>query len=219
MLIEGKKFDIRVWVLLTHTLEFYVFQEAYLRFSSQPYSTKNSHTNPFVHLTNNSVQKYCNEFDKNSGNQWSLSDVEKYITPESRAHEIYRSILAKIKETICLSMFSVRRRINVNSRKECFELFGYDFMIDSEYRVWLIEINTNPAIEEASPLLQVLLPRMIDDMFKLTIDKIFHCKMREGLEAVEVPGYGLEHNMWEILGDLKEGVNERNGRRFTFARR
>lgn len=25
MLIEGKKFDIRVWALLTHTLEFYVF--------------------------------------------------------------------------------------------------------------------------------------------------------------------------------------------------
>jgi hypothetical protein len=60
MLIEGKKFDIRVWVLLTHTLEFYIFQEAYLRFSSQPYSTKGSHTNPFIHLTNNSVQKYCN---------------------------------------------------------------------------------------------------------------------------------------------------------------
>jgi hypothetical protein len=25
MLIDGKKFDIRVWVLLTHTLEFYLF--------------------------------------------------------------------------------------------------------------------------------------------------------------------------------------------------
>lgn len=75
MLIEGKKFDIRVWVLLTQTLEFYVFEEAYLRFSSQPYSTKDSHLNPFIHLTNNSVQKYCGDYDNESGNQWPLSAV------------------------------------------------------------------------------------------------------------------------------------------------
>lgn len=51
-------------------------------------------------------------------------------------------------------------------------------MIDAEYKVWLIEVNTNPAIEEASPLLKILLPRMVDDMFKLTIDKIFNSKMK-----------------------------------------
>lgn len=34
-------------------------------------------------------------------------------------------------------------------------------MIDSEYNVWLIEVNTNPCLEESSELLKVLLPRMI----------------------------------------------------------
>ena len=38
---------------------------------------------------------------------------------------------------------------------------------------WLIEINTNPCIEAVSPLLESLLPRMVDDMFKLTVDKVF----------------------------------------------
>ena len=77
-------------------------------------------------------------------------------------------------------------------------------MIDAQYKVWLIEINTNPAIEEASPLLTMLLPRMVDDMFKLTIDKIFNSKIKQDLEQFPVPGYPNDQNMWEFLGDLKE---------------
>jgi hypothetical protein len=37
MLINSRKFDIRVWVLLTHRLEVYYFSEGYLRTSAEPY--------------------------------------------------------------------------------------------------------------------------------------------------------------------------------------
>lgn len=46
-------------------------------------------------------------------------------------------------------------------------------MLDSDMNCWLIEANTNPCLEESSKLLETLLPRMVDDMFKITIDKIF----------------------------------------------
>ena len=68
---------------------------------------------------------------------------------------------------------SVKNKINKNERKFCFEIFGYDFIIDEKINVWLIEINTNPCIEESSPLLKQYLYRMIDDSLKLTLDKIF----------------------------------------------
>lgn len=58
-------------------------------------------------------------------------------------------------------------------RKNCFELFGLDFMLDADLNCWLIEANTNPCLEESSKLLEMLLPRMVDDMMKLTIDKVF----------------------------------------------
>ena len=70
-------------------------------------------------------------------------------------------------------MMSVRNKINRNNRKHCFEIYGYDFMIDANYKTWLIEVNTNPCLEESSPILEEILPRMLDDAFKLTIDKIY----------------------------------------------
>jgi hypothetical protein len=46
-------------------------------------------------------------------------------------------------------------------------------MIDEDFNVWLIEVNTNPSLAESSQYLKELIPRMIDDMMKLTIDKEF----------------------------------------------
>lgn len=53
------------------------------------------------------------------------------------------------------------------------EIFGYDFMLDENCNPYLIEVNTNPCIEESSQLLETLLPRMLDDAFSLTIDRVF----------------------------------------------
>lgn len=40
-------------------------------------------------------------------------------------------------------------------------------------RPWLIEVNTNPCLEESSQLLKQLVPRMLNDAFKLTLDVIY----------------------------------------------
>ena len=60
-------------------------------------------------------------------------------------------------------------------------MFGYDFIIDQDFNCWLIEVNTNPCLEESSQLLKDLLPRMIEDMLKLTVDVLFpkHTKKRK----------------------------------------
>ena len=68
---------------------------------------------------------------------------------------------------------SVKKKLDPNKRIGCFELFGYDFMVDYDFTVWLIEVNTNPCLDESSLILKKLLPRMLDDAFKLTIDRDF----------------------------------------------
>ena len=42
------------------------------------------------------------------------------------------------------TFLSARRTLNPNNRPGTYELFGFDFLIDEDYRVWLIEVNTNP---------------------------------------------------------------------------
>jgi len=39
-------------------------------------------------------------------------------------------------------------------------------MIDENYKIWLIEVNTNPCLELSSPLLARLIPQMLDNAFK-----------------------------------------------------
>lgn len=57
-------------------------------------------------------------------------------------------------------------------------------------------MNNNPAIDEAGDLLRMLIPRMIDDMFKLTLDRIFNNQMKDELDDFEVNGYPNDKNMW-----------------------
>jgi len=67
----------------------------------------------------------------------------------------------------------VRKKLNPNRHKQCFELFGFDYIIDEDFNVFLIECNTNPCLEESSKLLETLLVRMLNDAFKLTLDVHF----------------------------------------------
>ena len=89
---------------------------------------------------------------------------------------VYKDIMPKVKEIINLTMNSVKHSIDPNNRQFCFEIFGYDFMLDDELNMFLIEINANPGIEESSPWIKVIVPRMLDDALRLTVDKVFNTK-------------------------------------------
>ena len=78
-----------------------------------------------------------------------------------------------MQECVIKTFNAVRKQIDPYKRKHCFELFGYDFILDEDFNTWLIEVNTNPCLEESSNLLKTLLPRLIEDMFQLTLDVVF----------------------------------------------
>ena len=56
MLVCGRKFDIRVWVLHDQDSNLYFFKEGYIRTSGSEYSIDPCNIdNAAVHLTNNAV--------------------------------------------------------------------------------------------------------------------------------------------------------------------
>ena len=46
-------------------------------------------------------------------------------------------------------------------------------MIDSDFKVWLIEVNTNPCLDTSCVHLARIIPAMLDNAFKLVLDPIF----------------------------------------------
>ena len=57
----------------------------------------------------------------------------------------YSKIQKQMKEIVINSIKSCKD--SIEQRKNSFEVFGYDFMIDSKYNTWLIEINSSPSME------------------------------------------------------------------------
>eukprot|EP00826_Nyctotherus_ovalis_P052169 TRINITY_DN6585_c0_g2_i4.p3 TRINITY_DN6585_c0_g2~~TRINITY_DN6585_c0_g2_i4.p3 ORF type:complete len:160 (-),score=45.33 TRINITY_DN6585_c0_g2_i4:49-528(-) len=114
---------------------------------------------------------------------------------------VHNDLKGQMRNLVVMSMQAVRKKLNAERHSYCFEIFGYDFVVDAEFKVWLIEVNTNPCLEESSCLLKALLPRMIDDAFKLTIDSVFLGK-RGGEKAYGVEGYEDGENMWEFLQQI-----------------
>jgi hypothetical protein len=60
----------------------------------------------------------------------------------------------------------------IEHRPNCFELYGFDFMIDRNLQSWLLEVNLSPACAERTPWLTQMLDRMTDGMFDLLEQKI-----------------------------------------------
>ena len=174
LLYRGRKCDMRIWVLLTHEMKVYFFKEGHLKTCSVEYNVNSE--DAFTHITNYSFQKYNSNFQKfEKGNEVPFYEFQKFIDeayPEKN-YKLKNNLVKQIKEIIKVTMLCGKNKINKNKRNFQFEIFGYDFMMDSDFNVFLIEINYNPGLEISSPWIQIVIPRMLDDALRLTLDKVF----------------------------------------------
>ena len=175
LLYKGRKCDMRIWVLLTHNMKVYFFKEGHLKTCSIPYDIESK--DAYSHITNYSFQKHNINFQKyEKGNEVPFYDFQKFLdeTYPEKNYKIKNNLYKQIKEIVSISMMSVKYQINKNNRNYQFEIFGYDFMLDADFNLFLIEINDDPGIEESSPWISIIIPRMLDDALRLTIDQIFN---------------------------------------------
>jgi hypothetical protein len=170
LLYNNRKFDIRVWVVITCDNELYVYKEGYLRTSSDSYTLSSSEN--WVHLTNNCLQKHGVHYGEHEeGNTLGFEAFRNYLKQVYAGVDINfdRDIIPRIHDLIIDTFLAIKNDLNKSKRKNCFELLGYDFMIDEDFRTWLIEVNVNPYLGIPNDYIRDLLPKMIDDMFQLVL--------------------------------------------------
>eukprot|EP00913_Durusdinium_trenchii_P014223 g13349.t1 len=113
-----------------------------------------------VHLNNDAVQKQGEEYGKfETGNKLSLEEFQKFLDEHaSRKVHVREELMPKCHALMADAIRSAAEKLNVRKIKNCFEVFGFDFMVDAEFRVWLIECNANPCLD------------LLDQALRLTVD-------------------------------------------------
>lgn len=176
LLISRRKFDIRLYTMITSVngvIQAYFYREGYLRTACKAYTSKNL-DNKYIHLTNDAVQKKSEDYGKyENGNKISYKEFQRYLDIKRAGVNFNADILPKIKEIVKDSIKAVFLNIDKNRKSHSFEIYGYDFLLDSNHKPWLLEVNTNPCLELSSPLLARIIPSMIDNALKIAIDPIF----------------------------------------------
>ena len=149
LLINQTKFDLRLYVLLTSIdpIRLYLYDEGLVRFASEKYS-ENDHQNLFSHLTNFALNK-----DRGRGEpgdlKWSLGDLKKYFSARGLDwSSVWREIQSLCVKTVLAGhdeMVSACRASQV-SRYSCYKLFGFDVIIDQNFKPFLLEVNSFPSM-------------------------------------------------------------------------
>ena len=70
-----------------------------------------------------------------------------------------------MKDIIIDTIQAIKKDLNPGRRRNCFELLGYDFLVDEDFRLWLLEVNNNPYLGVPNDFIRGLLPVMVKDMF------------------------------------------------------
>lgn len=179
-LINGFKYDLRVYALVTSydPLRIYMYDNGLVRFCTEPYTTSvKSCKSRCVHLTNYAVNKKAEKFIKNEnpeedgvGSKWSFIAYRKKLSELGIDHQ---KLFKSIKDVIIKACISAETAIfngimqSCKFPNQCFELYGFDILIDAQLKPWLMEVNVSPSLSSSSPMDKKIKTRLMCDVFNI----------------------------------------------------
>ncbi|SBT34050.1 tubulin--tyrosine ligase, putative [Plasmodium ovale wallikeri] len=167
LLINGLKFDIRLYVLVTgcDPLRIFLHEDGLVRFSIEKYKLPKSKNLKQVnmHLTNFSINKKSVKFenslnpdDATTGHKRSWKVFLQKLKEEGLPMDsIMKRIEHMIVKTICsiqpeLKHYYNSAHISDYSNSMCFEILGFDILLDYKLKPWLLEVNHSPSFGTCS---------------------------------------------------------------------
>ena len=211
-LYKGYKFDIRSHAMLTQDKQLYLFRDSYIRLSSLPYDV--SKVNYFGHLCNTAVNLKSQNFGKVAeANVISIGELSSFFTSKEKDNKdcrienfetyFFEQIRLLVKKSFDAVLYK-KNLLNPDNVPNLFEMFGFDVMVDENYECWLIEANFIPGLtDDGSLYCKRYFDRMMDDMFKLTVDAVYPAPKgsRRTVETYPLLNYPVDENLWEWVAN------------------
>ncbi|XP_055471843.1 probable tubulin polyglutamylase TTLL2 [Psammomys obesus] len=147
LLVGRYKCDLRIYVCVTgfRPLTIYMYREGLVRFATEKFDLGNLQ-DCYSHLTNSSINKSGASYWKTKdvvgqGCKWTLSRFFSYLRKWDVDDLLLRQ---KINHMVILTVLAGAPSVPV--AYNCFELFGFDILIDENLKPWLLEVNYSPAL-------------------------------------------------------------------------
>ncbi|XP_056022281.1 tubulin polyglutamylase ttll6-like isoform X25 [Ostrea edulis] len=163
-LIDGFKFDLRIYTLVTSCdpLRIFLFKDGLARFATNKYiePTNNNVDNVFMHLTNYAINKHSEDFirDDEAGSKRRISTINRYL--RDKGYDVDK-MWADIDDVITKTLISAHSILKHNYRtcfpnhvkgSACFEILGFDVLLDRKLRPQVLEVNHSPSFNTDSEL-------------------------------------------------------------------
>lgn len=183
-LIDNLKFDLRIYVLVAgcDPLRIYLHKEGLARFATENYvkPTKSNLGKQCMHLTNYAINKTSENFVFNEdpvvddvGHKRSLTSTMKLIGEMGHdTGKLWEKIKDIVVKTLCAVQPSLAHTYKAcqpddPSNGMCFEILGFDIILDHKLKPWLLEVNHSPSFTTDSPLDYKIKFEVISEAFKL----------------------------------------------------
>ncbi|XP_053549291.1 tubulin polyglutamylase TTLL7 [Bombina bombina] len=160
-LLEGYKFDLRVYILVTSCdpLRIFLYNDGLVRMGTEKYhSPSESNLNQlFMHLTNYSVNKHNENFERDETEERGSKRSIKWFTEFLRTNDhdvskFWSDVSELVVKTLIVAEPHVLHAYRMCrpgqhpvSESVCFEVLGFDIILDRKLKPWLLEINRAPS--------------------------------------------------------------------------
>ncbi|KFP49231.1 Tubulin polyglutamylase TTLL13, partial [Cathartes aura] len=191
-LIDGFKFDMRIYVLVTSCdpLRIFVYKEGLARFATTRYIDPSSRNldDICMHLTNYAINKHNENFvqDGTMGSKRKLSTLNAWMTENSyNTTKLWEDIEDIIIKTLISAHPVVKHNYqscfpNHTTGCACFEILGFDILLDRKLKPWLLEVNHSPSFTTDSRLDREVKDALLCDTINLI--NVHACNKRKVLE-------------------------------------
>lgn len=96
----------------------------------------------------------------------------------------HKEVFSGIKDVIIKTLLSVESPIvmamgGTKYKNCCFEIYGFDVLIDAKLKPWLLEVNVSPSLSSSSPMDKAIKTLLLSDSLYLVGFRLFDRKKLE----------------------------------------